>query len=448
LRWIAWSVPALLVIAIVGLFVARSAIASYLRSERFRDFLARRAGTSLHAQAEVAPLSFTGLSVYGDSFRAHGGPGAAFGDLRIEGIRAELSLRRFFERVWQVDSVNAERVRIELDTPRITLPELSSAPAPAREEKVRGPGWFPNRVEIAQANASDVQLRWAGGGVSGLVAQLTPQEGGWKITGAGGRLEQTGQPTLEVETLRLLHRSSTLFVQSAELRQPGGGTVRVSGDVNFGQALALRAELDGISITPFLAEDWRLRLRGKAAGEVNVSSPLPSRGPPEIRGTLTLADGELEALPVLDEIALFTRTQQFRRLKLTRASADFQHAGSLLAISNFVAEAERLIRVEGRFTVEHGMIDGTFQVGVTAASLQWLPGSQERVFTLARDGYLWTPMRLTGPIDKPTDDLTPRLAAALGEAVIDTAQGTMKDAIKTGKDVLKSALDLLLPPPK
>ncbi len=439
-RLLAWGVPLLLVLAVVAVFAGKAAVAAYLRSESFRAFLARKVGSSLHAQVEVTPLDFTGLNMFCDRLHARGEKDAAFAELRLDGVRAELSARRFFDRVWQVESVDVERLDWMLDGSRIESPAI-----PVSKTVPRQGGLLPNRVEIAQAQVREATVRWAAGGIAGVALQFTPQDGGWKIAGAGGKIEQAGLPALDVQRVRLLYRAPSLFVQEAELRQPAGGAVNVTGEVNFEQMADLRATLSGIALAPFLAEDWRVRLRGEVSGEVTVHTPLPARAPPEIRGTLTLAQGQLEALPVLDEIAVFTRTQQFRQLTLTRASADFRHTGDKLAVSNFVAEAAGLMRIEGSFTVEHAAIDGAFEVGVTASSLQWLPGSQERVFTASRGGYLWTPMHLTGPLAQPRDDLTPRLVAAAGGAVIDTARGAVQDTIKTGKDVLKSALDLLLP---
>jgi hypothetical protein len=46
-------------------------------------------------------------------------------------------------------------------------------------------------------------------------------------------------------------------------------------------------------------------------------------------------------------------------------------------------------------------------------------------------------MRLSRPAEHPVDDLTPRLVAAMGKAVIEGAEGTVEKAAK-------SALDLLL----
>ena len=64
------------------------------------------------------------------------------------------------------------------------------------------------------------------------------------------------------------------------------------------------------------------------------------------------------------------------------------------------------------------------------------------------DGYVWAPMRLAGPVDKPKEDLTPRLIAAMQGAVIEGAQSAVKEGLKTGTDAVKSALDLFLPSTK
>ena len=60
-------------------------------------------------------------------------------------------------------------------------------------------------------------------------------------------------------------------------------------------------------------------------------------------------------------------------------------------------------------------------------------------------------MRLTGPVEHPTEDLTPRLAQAAAGEVIQGVENTVNDATKgaleKGKGVLetgKSILDQLL----
>ena len=441
-----WALPAVFVLAILGYFVAKAAIDSYLRSEGFRKFIAQKAGATLRAECEIAPLQFTGANLFTEGFTAQGGEDAPFATLGLDQMRAEISLRRFFEKVWQVEQVDVQRLNLSLTGPRAALPPAPPLGTPTQPTRNPSSDWLPNRVEIASATVHDTNLAWSGGALRHTTITAVPDNGGWKITGAGGKIEQTGLPALDVQALALRYRAPSLFVNTAEFRQGGTGVVKVGGEINFAERLDLTAAIREVNITPFLSEDWRVRLKGQLSGDVTIRSPLPLPATgPEIAGSLSLARGELTALPVLDQIALFTGTQQFRRLTLSKASADFRHDGAKLRVTKFVAESEGLIRLEGDFNIEHGMIDGLFQVGVSATSLAFIPGSREKVFIESRGGYVWAPMRLTGPLNKPTEDLTARLARAAGDAVIDTAKGAVDETIKTGKDTLKGVLDLLMP---
>ena len=445
-RIVLWTIPILFVLLIVGFFVAKSSIDAYLRSDGFREFVASKAGGTLHAQADLAPLNFAGSTIFSDRFEAKGGPDAAFADLQIEQIRTEVSLRRFFEKVWQVEDFDVQRVRVTLDGPRADIPrEPNRDPLAAPKTESPSTGWLPNRVEIGHATVHDTQFDWTGGGLRGTLFEIEPHEGGWQINGQGGRITYGKLPTLDVDNLRLRYRAPSLFINSADLRETAGGSLQATGEIDFSRQLDLSLKLTSINIAPFLSEDWRLRAKGNLSGEVTIHSALPAQGPAQISGSLQLAQGELTALPVLDEIAVFTRTQQFRRLNLNSATGDFTQEGKRLQVTNFSAESNGLIRMEGAFTIENGMIDGTFQVGVTPGSLQWLPGSQAKVFTEARGSYLWAPMRLTGPVNKPNEDLSPRLIAAAQGAVIEGVENAAGEAVKTGKDAVKGALDLLMP---
>jgi hypothetical protein len=79
---------------------------------------------------------------------------------------------------------------------------------------------------------------------------LTPQDGGWRVEGRGGVLTQEGFPSLDVKQLQMRYREPTLFVQSAELRQGERGTLRVSGEVRFKEALDLEVKLDAVDVGP------------------------------------------------------------------------------------------------------------------------------------------------------------------------------------------------------
>ena len=155
-------------------------------------------------------------------------------------------------------------------------------------------------------------------------------------------------------------------------------------------------------LTPLQPPDGRCLLHGDLTGSAHLRSLLPA-GDLRVEGDLHLKDGEIESIPVLDEIATFTKTERFRRVAVTRGSLSFTQVAGLTTVKNLVLESEGLLRLEGSGTIAHGKIDGHFQLGVTAASLHWLPGSQARVFTVAHAGYSWTPLHVCGPADHPTD---------------------------------------------
>ena len=103
-------------------------------------------------------------------------------------------------------------------------------------------------------------------------------------------------------------------------------------------------------------------------------------------------------------------------------------------------ESDGLLRIEGEFTVRAQQIDGLFRVGVAISSVRWVSQIGAAVFDQpSRDGYAWTTMHLTGPVNNPHEDLTGRLAASAEQAVAHKAkEGT--DAVL---DTASSLLDLL-----
>jgi hypothetical protein len=430
----------LLVIAVLG---GKAWVQGYLRSDRFRHFIDRKAGQSLEAQATLAPLSVSGQSFHSESFKALGYEGSWFSEIRLEQLRANLSTRRFSERVWQVEEVEVQRAAIKIEGGRLTpepkLPKDGSGP------QFRAPGFLsallPNRVEIANATIREASIDWGHGSFTKSALTITPQDGGWMIQARGGIAQHAKLPSAELTTARIRYKAPSLYVQEAELRQGEGGRVSVTGEIRFEDSVDLLAKLENVSMSPYLEGDWRARLHGKVSGDVRVRSPLKSDAVPVISGTVYLREGQLEALPILDTIASFTRTAQFKKVNLTSAVADFTHEGDRLEVSKFTVESAGLIRIDGAFTVLNGEIDGEVQLGVTPASLQWLPGSQDRVFTVSRDGYLWAPVRLSGPAAKPKEDLSPRLVAAAKSALFESAEGAAKGATETTKDIIKGATE-------
>lgn len=434
LRGTAWTVFLFLGLLVVAALFARVAAGWYLGSGRFRDQITVAIEQELKAKGSFQPLRFRDGTFYSDGFVAVGKERAFFSDLRAEQIRAVVNWRGLLDRRWEVDELNLQNLEVRFAdrSPAEKPPPPAPAGAPGKKRSL----W---KLDLRKAEIAQSSWHWGSSpATSGSLTKsgfaLTPDHGSWRIDAHSGTLAQSGWPILTIESAKLRYTGPSLFVTESVLRA-GDGRLQVEGEIEFDRAADLLVRLDQVDFAPLLPADWRLRLRGKIAGTAKVQAPLPE-GALKIEGDLQLVDAQLEALPLLDQIATFTRTERFRRLALTRGSLKFRQEGDRTAVQDLVLESAGLMRVEGSCTIAQKKIDGFFQVGVTAASLQWLPGSQARVFTVARDGYFWTPVRVSGPVEHPHEDLTKRLLAAAASELLQNSKGTLEDAARTLLDLI------------
>ena len=456
LRWgrvSAWTGGAVAALALVGYFGSSILLNHYLHSESFRALLNEKTSAFFATNGEYLPIHSEGFSFYSDSFGARGQSGVPVKELRADQIRADFEPAAIFQGAWQVSNLQIQRVSVALNT----------APAPAALPGSRSPFaletappkarslWIPERFELKRARIEETNLEWSPPGREGSLRQmrlvLEPNGRDLIATGYGGRLQQAGWPALNVDHVKLRCRYPDLVLTDSLFQLGDSENINVSGQAGLGQnrAVDLLVKFNGISISTYLPGDWRAGVKGNANGEARVTGCMDDADSLQATGTLNLTGGQIEALPILEKISAFTRTQQFRRFALQKAEASFVYVGSKLSVSRLVAESEGLIRMEGGFTVERGTLQGTFQLGVTPASLLWLPGSRTRVFTQEHDGYAWAALKVSGPLDRLTEDLSARLVAAAGDEVIEGAKGTLENGVKGSIENAKGLFDLLKP---
>ena len=446
-RFLLWCAAILAVLAIAGAIGFRVWFYSFLQSEDCRQWLNRTLGAALHAKGELMPVNATTGALYSDGFAAR--DGEVFQSLRADQIRAEVRFG-FWARTCTVDHLAMARLRLDFrgQPPAKGAKGFQPVTPPDASTMVQTHS-KPSRFTLREITADDLQLLWSAGALKGTRLTAAPNDGvpgEWLLTGRNGTLQLanlsgngvTGPSDWRIESLDARIHGQTLFLTSAQLRTSDRGELRLEGELMPDQPEAARghATFSGLSVAPWLPEDWRARLSGSFSGQLELRAE-PGGGV-KSEGSLALLDGELTALPVLDEIAKVTHTDGFRRMRIQKANADLVHSGDEWTVSKLTAESEGLMKVEGAFSIKGRRIAGALQVGVAPAALEWIPGAKERVFTVSRDGYLWAPVRLSGPAEHPEEDLSSRLAAA---AAVQAAS----DVRKSVHDSAKSVIDLVAP---
>lgn len=427
------ALPLALVLAVAVLLGARAWVDAFLRGDDFRHFLDRKASAVLRVEGKFAHLRWQDGEVFSDAFDA-AGPGQK---LSVEQVRARLDLGALWERVWRVERIETEKVSASLNASAPAKP----APGPESGFLAR---FLPTRVEIGEVRVNDLSLRWESGRIIGTRIAARPDGRNmdkWELDGVGGRLEEGHFPVIALSRFNVKASAHDVYLTRAEGRSDSGGKLELSGRqaLDGDRALDLTVNYDGLPAGEFLPEDWRARLHGSTAGSVRISG---SGGRLQAHGRVDLHEGRLEALPVLDELAILTASGRYRQIPLQKGHADYDWTPSGVTVRNLLVESEGLLRIEGGFTVRGGQIDGAVQVGVARGSLRWVQPVSARVFDLPeRDGYVWTTVRLRGDARHPAEDLTPRLIAAAQQEVIDKAKqgaGTVLDTASGLLDLLKA----------
>lgn len=457
----------LLVAAVVGLLVAKSAINGWLRGDGFREWLAAQCSAALRSEVTLADLKWEGSEVYASNFSALGSEEAAFSKIGLDGVRAKMG--GIQDKAFQVPEISVNRLNLEFSSRRKSgkTPEENTL----HSDGAKGPtlpAWLarftPDRVEVEQivVSSANVSVENESGPVfllTGTRSTMEPdfQAGSWEIAAKGGKITVPEQPEIRLKDLGLRWRGSALFIDQCALGIYEDGHIEGKGEIGFEDhgLFDVDLEISSIQVDELVEGEWRDRLSGVIDGPVRITG---APGALTYEGTINVTEGVMEAIPVLKRIAQYTRSERFNRLVLNQAKVDFKSAGGRVELRNLVLQSDGLVRVEGQIDLAGDQLTGDLQVGVTPGTMRWIPGAERLVFVEDRDGFRWAPMKLSGTTAEPKEDLTGRLVAAAGEAIVtelpsgllEGAQELLNPGAGTPKtDELieqgKKALDLFTP---
>jgi hypothetical protein len=161
----------------------------------------------------------------------------------------------------------------------------------------------------------------------------------------------------------------------------------------------------------------------------------------DAEGSVAIRQLVLDKIESLEKAAAFTGKSELSPLRITEGRAKYEWKGEKLTVRDLFIEAKGSLCLRGDFTIQKGEIEGTLQLGVAAAIVDKFPGARQDVFTREDEGYLWTPVKLSGPFAHPRDDLRPRLLKAVENHIMG---GLLKPLLKPAKamiDVIEGLLN-------
>ena len=404
-----------------------SLLTHYIESDAFRVAMENETAKGLHfPSGRYAPIQRTGsLTAGSESFQASNGE-KALRSLDARGITAEFNPWGLFLRQWRFDNVRVQSGDVELQIYEAT------------PEKVRSKPWFsfflPNRVYLERIESEQVNVTWRfrgeRAGFLGTQLLITPHARDFEYVATGGTLKMALVPDLYLRRGNFLITKTLLTIYDVDLatgrvRPTGGlapdshseGSIRGQGNAGVGKdkSVDFKANFDSVPIRTWLPPKWKEHLSGSAFGEIHWTGENPKLESSSGEGFLRVRDGRIDNLAFLEKLAEVARNKSFEHLELNDCSLGFAWGYPKIDIKDIAIEEKGKFRIEGAISIERRSLHGAIRLGLAHQYLDWLPNAEE-VFNRERSGYLWTTMHLSGTIDEPKQDLSPRIIELFKES--------------------------------
>lgn len=442
--WFGKALIGLVVAGLVGSAVIFGMIRSYLHSDSFRRFLSVKASEMAKVDGEFEPFRWDGMAVDSPAFKGSG-PGVVK-DLRIEGLHTEVGLGGLRRGVWEIQGSRVQRLKVTVDgrkqsvtgSPAIVedLPKVA-----AKDQK----SWLPKEVEFHGLDVGELLvsaiLEQGPVSVSGVRLHVEPAAGrhNYLIEATDGEIQPpTGLiPALRLDRAKIRWQDGEAFLSHATARAWNDGRLEAAGEWKAATGdYSIEGTLTGVKCEEVFNESWAKRFTGTMESSYGAEN---HGGKLVVKGSLAVHDGMLTALPVLDALAAYSDTRRFRMLSLSTAKTDWRWTKDELFLSKLVLASEGLVRLEGDIHIRGKELDGTFNLGLAPGTLARIPGAETQVFSPGSHGLLWTPLRITGTMNDPKEDLTDRLITAAGLRMFDVIPETGEKVIRFTKSVVENA---------
>lgn len=413
-------------LALVAVLVLVAAGVYYYREALAGRWIGRELGARLSA-ALGATVEFDGIEwkdnvLYAARCRVSGGD-LPFDSLKASKLRTDLDWNRLRDPFGQPLSVEAATAEIALRPAEKTV-RRSAAAKEMRDLPA---------LDFSIARFSLLQPGQEGWSLRDTALRAKREGGAWSFTARGGAVTFPGLPPLRLKQLAAKEQGKGWAVESFAVNDEGGG--EVSGSVRQnGGVWSGKFAWKNLDTTHFLKGSTAEHFAGKCSGTAALEKGALS-------GRMTISGAETRAVPALVKMASLFVGEKWDSLPWETLDFAFvREADGTIRFSDLTAISPKGLIVRGSGRIASDSLAAELELGVRREGRPWLVAFIPVLFRGEREGYFWTPVRVGGTVEAPTEDLTTRVVAALAVA---PAAGAVKGATEVPANVIEAAGSLL-----
>lgn len=432
----------------VGVFLVLVAayvgVRRYLHSEGFRVLLSEQASRVLGVPGQFSPFRWDGLQVDTSAFTAEGK--GEVKNLRADNLHLEVGLSGVTKGEWHVRGANVGRIEATYDARpgTLTRQEVKDTSPPVNEQtaEAKKNGWLPSEIVLddltIQELSGRVLMESGEASIAGMEIKVEPAgpKRAYRATVQGGKVRVPWRyvPPVTLDRMKVRYQDKEIFVTDAGAKIGNHGYLTADGEWNgLTGTHAFTGEVTDLACAEILSETWVKRLSGNVSSSFTMEGV---RGDTHAHGKLSIQGGSLTALPFLDVLSAYADTRRFRLIQLTDAHADWAWQKGAIDLDKIVLASEGLVRLEGSLKIRGEALDGQFMLGLMPGTLATIPGAETVVFQPGPNGLLWAPLRITGTLADPKEDLSDRLIAAAGIRMLEILPETGQKVLKFTQQVV------------
>jgi len=403
---------------------------SRVRGEGFRKAVSERVTELVGAEVEFGRFKLNGLNLNSRKAVVSGTDGGLMRGAEILSLRTRLKPSTLLSSDWILESLQASSGSLRFGpavTNGVDAAAAADGIAPALPLLAAGIGLgsSPSNIDISGIKIADCDLFW-----DGRVPSTKPFISGSNFSNGdlaqpmigmgfrGGRLAVPGWPEFGIEAISgdlkrgvyQIRRASLLHIDDGALTLEGQLNLMGSGDYRFSGEYS---DIDpGEVVHPF----WADKVGGDLDGNIVIEGALSKAGSLKAEGEFEIRNFVFSNNRILKRLSLTLGEALLARIQFRTFQGRYRRTADRVELYDLRGEHLSLLKLRGRIVVfADGRLEGQLDLGLPEQILAKAEGGKPIFFGAESDDFSWAKVSLSGLIDDPREDLTPRLRLALQE---------------------------------